>query len=98
MQEKAQKVSTTIGLHQQDAEKMNAVIKTMTGEAEEYEVGHGHYLSLSPVTNMDGVDLHFYSKSVRSWGNHLTSETMDELRETLKKSRRWTYRLIKRDE
>ena len=95
MQETAQKVSTALGLHQQNAEKMNAVIKTMTGEAIEFEALHGHYLSLSPVTNMPKVEFNFYSMHVRSWGDRLTEDEMAQLRATLKKSRRWKYRLVK---
>ena len=95
MQETAEKVSTTLGLHQQNAEKMNAVIKTMTGEAIEWNVSHGHYLSLCPVTNMNKVEFNFYSMHVRSWGDRLTEDEMAQLRATLKKARRWKYKLVK---
>ena len=95
MQETAKKVSTSLDLHQQDAEKMNAVIKTMTGEATEWKVSHGHYLSLDPNTNMDKVTMTFWSSHVRSWGDRVTKDEMAQLTATLKKSRRWKYRLIK---
>tara|TARA_R100000152_G_C6730589_1_gene155316 strand:+ start:336 stop:632 length:297 start_codon:yes stop_codon:yes gene_type:complete len=89
--------STTLGLHQQDAEKMNAIIETMTGEATEWVVDHGHYLGLSPVTNMDNVEINFYSKHVRVWGDNMTEEQMDDLRAKLKRSRRWKYTLVQKD-
>ena len=89
-------VDTSLGLHQRSAEQMTEIIQTMTGKAIEFNVEHGHYISLDVTTNMENVRIHFYSKHVKTWskGRGLTEEEMDDLRETLKKSRRWKYRLV----
>lgn len=96
MQEKAEKVSTTLDLRECDASKIMSVISTMTGKATEWDVSHGHYLSLDPNTNMDKVRMTFWSRHIGWLGDRMTEEEMDELRATLKKSRRWKYRLIKK--
>ena len=87
---------TDLDLHRQDAEKMNAVISTMTGEATEWDNDHGHYLSLSPVTNMDNVNMTFWSKHVRSWGDGFLAEDMADIVAKLKKSRRWKFNLVRK--
>ena len=87
---------TELDLHRQDAEKMNAVIKTMTGTATEWDNDHGHYLSLTPVTNMDNVNMTFWSKHVRSWGDGFDAEDMADIVATLKKSRRWKFNLVRK--
>ncbi len=89
-------VDTQLGLHDRSAEQMTEIIQTMTGEAIEWRVSHGHYIGLEAVSNMRNVRIHFYSKHVKMWskGRGLTEEEMDELRTTLKKSRRWKYRLV----
>ena len=65
-------------------------INTMTGEATLWKCDHGVYFNLTPITNMTGVSIEFYSIH-RDGYKSMDDEDFDNIEATLRRSRRWGF-------
>jgi hypothetical protein len=87
---------TDLHEHRMSAEKIHEVIKTMTGKAALVLSGdNGTYFRLHPVSNMENVEITFYSMHVddgESYGKDLmTVADYEEIAGILHRSRRWKF-------
>ena len=93
--EDAPPTNTCLTQHRTPAPLVMEVIKTMTGQATQWLTEHGLYFGLQPVTNMEDVEIDFYSCSLDSYGTPtLSQEDYDSILTTLRRSRRWSLRVV----
>ena len=94
-------VTTTLAQHRITMEHALEILKSMTGEVDYWVAGRStkyggerEYLGISPVTNMENVEMQFYTKEVAQYNfqeaeGHPTQEQMNDLVAQFKKSRKW---------
>lgn len=91
--------STQVSEWRVDAEKALTILQSMSGEVDIWTATASslerNYLSIKPVTNMENVELTFYTQSVRKYKFQGTDEVLeqtefDNLVAAFKKSRKWT--------
>lgn len=84
--------------HRISAEKALTILKSMSGEVNVWTATSNRlgkdYLSIKPVTNMENVEMTFFTQSVREYKFQGTDEVLertefDNLVAAFKKSRKW---------
>ena len=90
---------TTMSEHNINDEHALTILKSMTGTVNHWKAGRAskytgdkEYLSITPVTCMENLQVRFYTQCVNRYDwekDTLTQDTMDELVTAFKKSRKW---------
>ena len=88
--------TTQVSEFRVDAEKALTILKSMSGEVNVWIKTDSlrSYLSIKPVTNMESVEMTFYTQSVRQYKFQGTDDVLeqtefDDLVAAFKKSRKW---------
>ena len=94
-------VNTALTQHRISMEHALEILQTMSGEVDYWVAGRKtnyggdrEYIGISPVTNMENVELQFYTKEVAQYPFQEeqgcpTQEQMNDLVAQFKKSRKW---------
>ena len=90
--------TTQVSEFRVNAEKTFTILKSMSGEVNVWmETGNSlgrKYLSIKPETNMESVEMTFYTQNVRQYKFEGTDDVLeqtefDDLGAAFKKSRKW---------
>ena len=86
-------VTTNLSQHRITTDHALTILKSMSGTARHWKAADSRsgrdYLSIQPVTNMEEVEITFYTWSVGMFDSPINQEQLDAVVAAFKSSRKW---------
>ena len=86
-------VTTNLSQHRITTDHALMILKSMSGKVRHWKAADSRsgrdYLSIQPVTNMEEVEMTFYTWSVGMYNSPINQEQLDAVIAAFKSSRKW---------